>query len=182
LSQTTIYTEEELIVLLKSKSNEAFNYLYTHYAPVLYGIILKIVNDKETANDVLQDTFVKVWNNIHLYNSSKGRLYTWLLNVARNTAIDKLRSKGEIMRSKIQMGDEYVNSNANNVPVEIAVDKIGIPNLINSLKREHAASVQLAYYEGYTMDEIAQKLQIPLGTVKTRMRNALQQLRNIFKA
>ena len=108
--QLPAYTEDQLVALLRSGSREGFNYLYKNYAAVLYGTILKIVHDEETARDVLQEAFVKIWNNIEQYDTGKGRIYTWILNVSRNAAIDKLRSRGEIMKSKIQTGDDVVNN------------------------------------------------------------------------
>ena len=77
--------ETELVMLLKQKSKVAFNYLYDNYSRALYGIILKIVETEEVAEDILQDVFVKIWNRIDSYDASKGKLFTWLLNVARNT-------------------------------------------------------------------------------------------------
>jgi RNA polymerase sigma-70 factor (ECF subfamily) len=177
---TVAYTEEQLVALLRSGSREGFNYLYANYSSVLYGTILKIVHDEETAQDVLQDAFVKIWNNIAQYDSSKGRIYTWILNISRNTAIDKLRSKGEIMKSKIQTGSEDVDSVQNSRKTEQQTDTIGLRGMVAGLKPEYHSIVELAYYKGYTLDEISKTLDVPLGTVKTRMRSAMQQLRKKF--
>src|SRR5476649_2115117 len=95
LNLATTYNEEELVLLLKQQSREAFNYLYKQYSAVLYGVVNKVVYDEQTAQDVLQDVFVKIWTNIDQYDAKKGRIYTWMINIARNAAIDKLRSKGE---------------------------------------------------------------------------------------
>lgn len=136
--------------------------------------------DDETAQDVMQETFVKIWNNIGQYNAEKGRIYTWMINIARNSAIDKLRSKGEIMKGKIQGGDDIVNNVAGGMKTEVSTDTIGLKNLVASLKPEYQTIVQLAYYRGFTLDEISKTLDIPLGTVKTRMRYAIKQLREQF--
>jgi RNA polymerase sigma-70 factor, ECF subfamily len=180
VSTSTAYTEEQLVALLRTGSREGFNYLYKNYSNVLYGTILKIVLDEETAQDVLQDAFVKVWNNIGQYDATKGRIYTWMLNIARNSAIDKLRSKGEIMKSKIQTGDEVVNNIQNSRKTEQHTDTIGLRSMVAGLKPEYHSIVDLAYYKGYTLDEISKTLDVPLGTVKTRMRAAMQQLRQKF--
>ncbi len=174
------YNEEELVLLLKQQSREGFNYLYKHYAAVLYGVISKVVFDEETAQDVLQEVFVKIWNNIGQYNPEKGRIYTWMINIARNAAIDKLRSKGEIMKSKIQTGENIVISLEQGMKTEQATDTIGLRKAVAGLKPEYETIVDLAYFKGYTLDEISKSLEIPLGTVKTRMRHAIQQLRAIF--
>lgn len=140
-----------------------------------------MVFDEETANDVLQEAFVKIWNNIGQYDAAKGRIYTWMLNIARNTAIDKLRSKGEVMRSKIQTGDEIVNNAQRDRNTEQAIDTIGLRKMVADLRPEYEVIVSMAYFKGFTLDEIAKTLDIPLGTVKTRMRAAMQQLRGVFK-
>lgn len=174
------HTEEELVLLLKQQRREAFNYLYKQYAGVLYGVINKVVYDEHTAQDVLQDVFVKIWSNIDKYDATKGRVYTWMINIARNAAIDKLRSKGEIMKGKIQTGEEIVNNLAGRMKTEQATDTIGLRKMVADLKPEYETIISLAYFKGYTLDEISKTLNIPLGTVKTRMRHAVQQLRAIF--
>lgn len=175
------YSEAELIQLLKQQSQDAFNYLYRNYAAVLFGIVKKVVRDEVTAQDVLQEVFLKIWNNIGQFNPEKGRIYTWMLNIARNAAIDKLRSKGEIMKGKIHPGEDIVN-NISGLKTEQATDAIGVRELVAGLKPEYQAIVELAYFKGYTMDEIAKTLNIPQGTVKTRMRHAMQLLREHFRS
>jgi RNA polymerase sigma-70 factor (ECF subfamily) len=180
LNATVTYTEEELIQLLKGQSRQAFNYLYTNYAPALYGVIYKVLEDEQTSQDVLQDVFVKIWNNIAQYNPDKGRLYTWLLNIARNSAIDKTRSKGEIMKNKIQTGENVVHNLEQTRKTEVPTDTIGLRKMVNQLKPEYASIIDLAYFNGYTIEEISKTLNIPSGTVKTRMRSAIGQLREIY--
>lgn len=180
MNSATTYNEEELVLLLKQQSREAFNYLYKQYAPVLYGVVNKVVYDEQTAQDVLQDVFVKIWNNIDQYDAKKGRIYTWMINIARNAAIDKLRSKGEIMKGKIQTGDDIVSNMERGMKTEQATDTIGLRKMVAGLKPEYETIVNLAYFKGYTLDEISKTLSIPLGTVKTRMRHAMQQLRAEF--
>ncbi len=177
---TTIYSEEELVMLLKQQSRDAFNYLYRQYSAVLYGVINKIVYDEQIAQDVLQEVFVKIWNNIPQYNPEKGRIYTWMINIARNAAIDKLRSKGEIMKSKIQTGEDVVNNVRGGMKTEQSTDIIGLKKMVSELKPEYQTIVDLAYFKGYTLDEISKTLTIPLGTVKTRMRYAINMLRQQF--
>ena len=168
------------MALLRSGSREGFNYLYNNYSAVLYGTVLKIVHDEETAQDVLQEAFVKIWNNIGQYDNTKGRIYTWILNIARNAAIDKLRSKGEIMKSKIQTGDDIVHNISASQKAELQTDTIGLRSMVAGLRPEYNSIVELAYYKGYTLDEISKTLDVPLGTVKTRMRAAMKQLREKF--
>jgi RNA polymerase sigma factor (sigma-70 family) len=175
------YSEEELVLLLKQRSREAFDYLYKQYGAAMYGVIYKVLNDKQTAEDVLQEAFVKVWKNIGQHDAQKGRLYTWMLNIARNAAIDKLRSKGEIMKGKILNSDEIVYDGGGGLKTEQQTDTIGLRKSVDSLKPEYKTIVELAYFKGYTLDEISKTLQTPLGTVKTRMRSAMKQLRELFE-
>ncbi len=175
-----LYTEDQLVALLRGGSREGFNYLYQAYSAVLYGHILKVVRDEETAQDVLQDAFVKIWNHIGQYDAGKGRIYTWMLNISRNAAIDKLRSKGEIMRGKIRNNGADVDHMPLNRKTEQRTDTIGLDKMVAGLRPEYSAIVNLAYYKGYTLDEISKTLDVPLGTVKTRMRAAMQQLRQQF--
>jgi len=171
-----------LVALLKEQSREAFNYLYANYAAVLLGVIKRIVYDDETARDVLQEVFVKIWNNIGQYDAGKGRIYTWMINISRNAAIDKMRSKGEIMKGKIRTGEEIVDNVSQGMKTEVSTDTIGLKNLVASLKPEYQTIVQLAYFKGYTLDEISKTLDIPLGTVKTRMRHAIKLLKEQFSS
>lgn len=180
MEKTATYTEPELIALLRQKSQQGFSYLYKQYAGVLYGVVKKIIYDDQTAQDVLQEVFVKIWNNIEGYDAGKGRIYTWMINIARNAAIDKLRSKGEIMKAKIQTGDDIVSNIQQGIKTEQRTDTIGLKQMVGGLKPEYQSIVDLAYFKGYTMEEIAKTLDIPVGTVKTRMRYAIKILRSNF--
>ena len=167
------------MILLKQQSRDAFEYLYRNYSAVLYGIVKRVIYDDHIAQDVLQEVFVKVWSNIERYEPSKGRLYTWMINIARNAAIDKLRSKGEIMKGKIQTGDDIVINNQKGT-TEQKTDTIGVRAAVAELEPEYRSIVELAYFNGYTLDDISKTLGVPLGTVKTRMRHAMKVLRKHF--
>lgn len=182
------FSEEELITLLKDKDEKAFNYLYDNYSGALYGLILKIVLESNYAEEVIQDVFMKIWKNIDQYDTSKGRLYTWMINISRNTAIDYVKSKGYQNQLKNQSITNFVNSEEtislsdrlSNVS-ENNTDLIGMNSVINGLKPEWKELIDLAYYQGYTQIEIAEKLAIPIGTVKTRTRSAMLELKELLK-
>jgi len=175
------YTELDLVTALKSGDKQAFTYLYDNYSAALFGVISRIIDDEDIAADVLQDSFIKIWKNIQLYDDSKGKLFTWLLNVCRNTAIDHVRSKASRMTSKIQSDDTAVYQIDKNLSSSISADTIGLKEVVSKLKEEHRQLISLAYYQGYTQQEISKELNVPLGTVKTRIRSALMQLREILK-
>ena len=179
ISKTT-YSEAELVALLRQRNNLAFTYLYDNYSNALYGIINQIVSDKESANDVLQEVFINIWRKIETYDISKGRLFTWMLNIARNASIDKTRSKSFQNDLKNQALPEDVSMLANQ-SVRIITDDIGLKKVVGKLKEEHRELIDLSYYKGFTHEEIAKGLNIPLGTVKTRIRSALIQLRSMIE-
>ena len=179
MSQTPSYTESELVALLKQRTQTAFSYLYDNYAPALYSVIFSVLQDKELANDVLQEVFIKVWKQIDQYNPEKGRLFTWLVNVSRNASIDTLRSRSyqDQRQNRELTSNVYTAAGSTN----IETDKIGLRKIVNNLKEEYKVLVELAYFQGYTQDEISKFLNIPLGTVKTRLRSALIQLKDFLK-
>lgn len=173
------YTEKELITSLQNNKKEAFEYLYDHYAPALYGIIMKIVKDEEKAADVMQDAFLKIWKNVRSYNAEKGTLFTWVLNVARNTAIDRLRA--DMKREKVVNLDNVTESEMGQGMVFNPIPgTIDIRAIVQRLMPEKSLLVELIYFQGYTHEEVSEKLGMPLGTVKSRIRKALSELRDIF--
>ena len=166
--------------MLKLRQESAFSYLYDNYSGSLYAVILNIVPDRELANDLLQEVFIKVWKQIESYDPIKGRLFTWMLNVARNASIDAVRSKNYQQGQKNKELTENVYSAAGSTQTN--TDKIGLKKIVYKLKEEYRVLVELSYFEGYTQDEISKMLQIPLGTVKTRLRNAMIQLKQVIKS
>lgn len=179
MEAVTKYSETELVMLLKQRQQTAFSYLYENYSGALYGIILNIISDNELANDVLQEVFVKVWRQISTYDETKGRLYTWILNIARNASIDTLRSKGFQNNKQNRELTENVYESAGSTQMQ--VDKIGLRKIVHQLKEEHKVLIELSYFQGFTQEEISKMLDLPLGTVKTRLRTALIQLRQFIK-
>lgn len=171
------YTEEQLVNLIKSQSEEAFNQLYDNYSPTLYGIVLKIVDSEEAAQDVLQDSFIKIWKNISGYDRSKGTLFTWMLNIARNSAIDFNRSKH--VKYKIRLDDEIVSIEKMGTDTK-NFDCIEMKDVLNQLKPEHKEVIETLYFSGYTHEEASRELNLPLGTLKTRARTAIRILKELL--
>ena len=170
-------TQEELIPLLLKKDDSSFTLLYDNYSKSLYGVIFTLIKDREEAEDVLQEVFVKIWKNIDSYNESKGRLYTWMLNIARNTSIDKLRSKGFNNNRKNLSADNFVHILDDNSKTINQIDAIGIKEFIKKLKPKCIQIIDLLFFKGYTQQETSDELEIPLGTVKTQNRNCMNELR-----
>ncbi|SHM12672.1 RNA polymerase sigma-70 factor, ECF subfamily [Chitinophaga jiangningensis] len=181
MAAASTYTEAELVQGLQARNEKIFSYLYDHYSPALYGVALKVIADETTAGDVLQEVFVKIWRSIDKYDATKGRLFTWMLNIARNTAIDSLRSKAYKLDQKITDVDNLALLNEPQLAVYLQVDHLGLSKAVERLQKEQRTIIDLAYYKGCTQEEISKALDIPLGTVKTRMRNAIMQLRGLLK-
>jgi RNA polymerase sigma factor (sigma-70 family) len=182
LGTSITYTEQELVVALKERNDQAFGFLYDNYAGALYSIIRQIITgNDELAGDVLQEVFINIWRKIESYDQTKGRLFTWMLNIARNASIDTLRSKSYQNSQKNQELPDNVYKGVANQTTQLNVDNIGLKKVLEKLKPEHRVLVELAYFKGFTHEEIAEMMGIPLGTVKTRIRNALLQLREYLK-
>ena len=181
--QSSLVPESVLIEKLNRRDQQAFQWLYDQYSPALYGVVLRIVRDDDQAQDVLQDIFVKIWKNLDAYDDSKGRLFTWMLNVARNTAIDALRARKAQPSSAIRTDEDNVHiidRQRNTQQPNPA--HIGVQDIVSQLRPERKQLIDLVYFAGYTHEEAAEELNLPLGTVKTRVRAALQELKQLFKS
>ena len=161
------YSEAELVSLLQQKDEQAFSNLYDNYSGALFNIITQIVPDREIASDVLQEVFLNIWRKISSYDAAKGRLFTWMLNIARNAAIDKLRSRAYQDSLKNQSLPDDAAAFAGHSVVSVT-DDYGLRKLVNKLKDEQKVLVELSYFQGFTHEEIAKTLNIPLGTVKNQ--------------
>jgi len=177
------HNETEFLVMLRSRLPAAYEKLYDMYSGSLNRVIYSIVGDEETSKDILQDTFIKIWENIRLYDDKKGRLFTWMLNIARNNAIDHLRSSGARLRKnqiptdslKTHVQEKVGGSSTMNV------DTIGVREMLGVLSPEQRTVIEKAYFEGLTREIISEELGIPVGTVKTQLRTALIRLRQFTK-
>lgn len=143
---------------------------------------MRILNDEEAAEDVFQECLVKFWRKGSTYDPSKGRLFTWMLNICRNAAIDKTRSKEFKYRSKTQPEDSVVDNTLTETRYEMRTDQIGIKEMVMQLDPKYRELVELVYFGGRSQREAAKELQMPLGTVKTRLRTALGMMRKWIKA
>ena len=174
-------TQEELIPLLLKREERAFTIMYDMYSKSLFSVISNLLKETEDAEDVLQEVFVKIWKNIETYNDSKGRLYTWMLNIARNTAIDKLRSKGYNNSQKNLSTDNFVHLLDDSNKLIHRIDTIGIQEFVKKLKPKCIQLIELLFFQGYTHQEASDELEIPLGTIKTQNRNCINDLRTYLQ-
>lgn len=173
--------EHELVAALKSQSRVGAEALYSMYSGSLLGVIKRVITDDEIAEDVLHEGLVKIWYSIQQYDTSKGRLFTWMCNIVRNLSIDKVRSKDFRNHSKNQDLENHVNTIEIQRNTEYRSEHLVVKDLLKKLKPDQQVIVEKIYFQGYTHVEVSEELAIPLGTVKTRLRMGIIELRKYFK-
>jgi RNA polymerase sigma-70 factor (ECF subfamily) len=171
--------ESDLITAVKQGDQQALSELYDRYGAALYGVVLRIVQSEEKAKEVLQDVFLKIWRNAGTFDESKGKFFTWAVNIARNTAIDVTRSSDFRQNQKTDPFDLLVYQSYHPAS-ETYTDHIGLREIVGALDEKLRTVVDLAYFQGYSQAEIEEEMNIPIGTVKTRLRLAMRELRRVF--
>ncbi|WMI68348.1 RNA polymerase sigma factor [Mangrovimonas sp. YM274] len=169
--------EQNIVELLKKEDKAAINLLYKYYSDSLYGVILKVTNDEELAQDALQETFVKVWKNAKKYDPKKAKLFTWLYRIARNTAIDKLRSFNNRFEKEVQIDQ----SNVYILPTaSLNQDVLDLKEHVGRLDEKYQIVLKALFFEGMTQQEASEELDIPLGTIKSRLKIGLRELKKLY--
>lgn len=170
----------QLLKAIAKGDEHALAELYDAYAAAIHGVVLRMLGDAARAEEVLQDTFLRVWRSAADYDPAKGRPFTWMVNIARNRAIDLLRSSDARKAGAIQGLDKAVyRLGADDGAV--AMEAADLKGTLGRLRPEHRQLIDMAYYQGYSQQEIADATGIPLGTVKSRTRAALAELREYLK-
>ena len=169
--------EKNIIQLLKEGDKKALTLLYDNYSNALFGVALKITNDEALAKDALQESFIKIWKNSKKYNPEKAKLFTWLYRITRNTAIDKLRSFNNRNNKEVQID----NSNVYNVPAKsLNEDVLDLREHVAKLDQKYKIVLNALFFEGMTQQEASDELNIPLGTIKSRLKIALRELKKVY--
>jgi len=171
--------EMQIVELLQAKDKKAIDLIYKNYASSVFGLISKSIKDQQVAEEVLQDVFLKIWKFGHKYDASKGRFYTWLVRVTRNTVIDKLRSGGYQRSAKVDCLEDFSTFNKS-LSQETIIHDHGLFKVIKSLPYKYFCLIELVYFHGYTHAEVSKELDIPMGTIKTRLRAAITILRDLL--
>jgi RNA polymerase sigma factor (sigma-70 family) len=172
--------EKELVMGLLAGNTSSLDKLYDSYSAALLGIISKIVKHDDVAEDVLQETFLKIWTSIPQYDPARGRLFTWMARLAKNKSIDHLRSRAEI-NSQRNEDIDLLSPEVNQLhQIQYNPEHIGLKQLMSVLAPAQLLVLDLVYFQGYTQSEAALELNIPVGTVKTRIRIAIKTLRTFF--
>lgn len=170
---------EELVKKFQNKDVKAFEKLYAMYSDSMHGVIYNIVRDHNVAEEVMQDVFVKVWQKSENYSKQKGRFFTWILNIARNAAIDKTRSKSFKKVKQNLNADFFVDIIQTSESLDDKTNAIGIKAFVHKLDEKCKIVIDLLYFKGYTQSEASETLNIPIGTIKTRNRNCIKILRGL---
>jgi RNA polymerase sigma-70 factor (ECF subfamily) len=171
---------DTLVLNFQNKDEKAFEELYNMYSESMHGVIYNIVRDNDIAEEVMQDIFVKAWHKSSSYDASKGRFFTWILNIARNAAIDKVRSKDFKNAKKNLNSDFFVDILETSESLNDQTDAIGIKKYVDILQEKCKKIIEFLYFKGYTQKETSEELDIPLGTIKTRNRNCINELRKML--
>jgi len=169
--------EKDIVNLLEHGDKKAITLLYENYADALYGVIRKVITDEDTAQDVLQETFVKIWRYAKKYDSSKAKLFTWLYRIAYNTSIDKIRSLKNKTGKEVQLETSAVYKITSNGLNE---DVLDIKKHLSSLDEKYQIVINALFFEGMTQQEASDELNIPLGTIKSRLKIGLRELKKIY--
>ena len=170
--------EEEITSLLQHRDERVISVLYSQYSHILFNIIIRIVKYEDLAQDVFQEALIKIWKKGHLYDPKKGSLFTWIVSVSRHAAIDATRSKAYKLRERqlqneTPMLQEPLTSTLHQEGMHLA-------EVVKLLPEHQKLLIDLSFFQGYTHEEIAKKLDIPLGTVKTRIRAGIKKLRKLL--
>ena len=171
--------DPDLVAQLAAGSQEALAELYDRYGRLAYSVALRVLGDPGRAEDVVQEAFLRIWNHAGSFDVSRGSLRTWLLTAVRNRAVDYLRGRGAHERQELELQPALAEVGARSDPwreVSLSLERTAVHEAMNSLPAEQRQAIELAYFSGYSLREIADMTSVPLSTVKGRMRLALEKL------
>lgn len=169
--------EKHIVELLKERNDKAIALLYDNYGDTLLGVAKKVVRSDDIAQDVLQESFVKIWKKADSYDPSKAKLFTWLFRITRNTAIDKLRSLNTKSDKEIQIdvSDVYTIGVESTKP-----ELMDVQEHLDNIEEKYRIVLDALFFQGMTQQEASEELDIPLGTIKSRLKIGLRELRKIY--
>jgi RNA polymerase sigma-70 factor (ECF subfamily) len=179
-----ILADEDLISLVEAGDTEAFAGLYDRHSRSAYSLAYRMMGDRQASEDLVQDSFVKVWRSARSYRAERGSVRTWILSITHNRGIDHLRSTASRRRTqdKVEMTAETAQQSEAFTETWRNSQRDQIQQALKTLPEEQLKILELAYYSGYTHAEISEMLDIPLGTVKGRMRLGMKKIKSFFDA
>lgn len=180
--------DRDIMARIKARDSAALSELYDHYNRLLFGLILSILKKREEAEDILQEVFTTIWEKAEQFDLDRGTVYTWIVSLTRNKSIDRLRSKvyKEQKKQSTSLDNEdvfYPLYSDEQDPLEqtILTDRAKrVHNALDQISDKQRKVLQVAYFNGMSQSEIAEEFDIPLGTVKTRMRDGMIKLRELL--
>ncbi len=169
--------EKHIVELLLERDERAISLLYEHYGDTLYGVAYKVVRDEELAQDILQESFIKIWKKSDTYDATKAKLFTWLFRITRNAAIDKLRSINTKSEKEIQIDvSDVYNLGVDSIKPEL----IDVKENLDKIESKYQVVLDALFFQGMTQQEASDELEIPLGTIKSRLKIGLRELRKFY--
>ncbi|RNC92781.1 MAG: RNA polymerase sigma factor [Allomuricauda sp.] len=169
--------EKHIVELLAERNEKAISLLYDNYSDTLFGVAYKVVKDEDLAQDVLQESFVKIWKKADSYDPAKAKLFTWLFRITRNTAIDKLRSISTKSDKEIQIDVSDVYSLGHE---GVRPELMDVQENLDKIEPKYQIVLEALFFQGMTQQEASEELDIPLGTVKSRLKIGLRELRKVY--
>jgi RNA polymerase sigma-70 factor (ECF subfamily) len=176
-------TEAELLVQVAAGDERALAALYDGMSSLAYGLALRVVGNADLAEDVVQDAFMRIWHRADRYDPARGAARPWVLRVVRNVAIDRIRSGDARVRAETRSHEDVALAPVPEQPDETASRSQRSQSLRRALAElppEQRRAIEIAYFEGLSHSEIAERERMPLGTVKTRIRDGVLRLREKF--
>lgn len=169
--------EKHIVELLLERDEKAISLLYEHYGDTLYGVAFKVVRDEELAQDILQESFIKIWKKSDTYDATKAKLFTWLFRITRNAAIDKLRSINTKTEKEIQIDvSDVYNFGVDSIKPEL----IDVKENLDKIESKYQVVLDALFFQGMTQQEASDELDIPLGTIKSRLKIGLRELKKFY--
>lgn len=179
--ETIKIPDAELLRAIARGDEESLATLYDRYRTILFGLLIRILNNRAEAEDVLQEVFVQVWQRARDFDENRGKGFTWLVTLARSRAIDRLRSLGSRSRTVEEATRETKDTIVDAIEDAINNERgAAVQAALRELPEEQRAALLMAYFDGFSQSEIAERTNIPLGTVKTRMRTGMAKLREVL--
>lgn len=161
-----------IIERLKNKDETALSTLYDQYSAALYGVIIRMCRDEQQAQNILQDTFLTIWNKSHQYDPEKGKFYTWSYRIARNKTLNFLRKENKLIQT-----DDFSVYTIENESESPTIDSLQMKGYLEELDDHHKRALELIYFNGLTHQEAHEEMGVPLGTFKSYVRQALKKLK-----
>ncbi len=169
-------SEKHIVQRLKAKDQRAFEKLYDKYSRPLFGLILRMTKNEQLSEEILQEVFLKLWNNAEKFDPAKSKLFTWLYQIARNTTLNTLNLKGERTNRLMDYKDQFKIDPS----IQSNYETLDIKGVLKNLDKKYIDVIELIYFKAFTFKEASEALNLPLGTVKTRVRYALKEMKKYY--